>query len=113
MALGVACMCAFLGALVVSVGASKVAFMPAALIVTFLAGIASTLYFLPRTRVIRRFSFATLVSHEIGSRRGQDKTRIGNFATRFLTGEMWRMKDCSSPRPAPTQFARADVRYYH
>ena len=89
------------------------AHVPVLLAVTFLAGIGSTLYFLPRTKAIRRFSFATLVSHEIGNRRGQDKTRMGTIATRFLIGEMWRFRDYSTSKPLPSQYAQVRARYFH
>ena len=105
--------CAMVGALSVWHGDLAAALMPALLAVTFLAGIGTTLYFLPRTKVIRRFGFATVVSHEIGNRRGQDKTKIGNFATRFLMGDMWRLNDYSTSRSLPPQPARVGVRYFH
>jgi len=39
-------------------------------VILFLGGIGSALYFLPRTKVVRRFVFATLLSREIAQRRG-------------------------------------------
>ncbi len=104
---------ALLGSLFVLHGDLTAALMPALLAVTFLAGIASTLYFLPRTKVIRRFGFATLVSHEIGNRRGQDKTRVGNFAARFLMGDMWKLNDYSASKRLPPHPARIGARYFH
>ena len=101
------------GALFVWHGDLTTALMPALLAVTFLAGIASTLYFLPRTKAIRRFSFATVVSREIGQRRGQGKTEVGNFATRFLMGDMWKLNDYTTTRSFPPHPARVGVRYFH
>ncbi len=94
-------------------GDLTMAFMPAVLAVTFLAGIASTLYFLPRTKAIRRFSFATVVSREIGQRRGPGKTEVGNFAARFLMGDMWKLNDYTATRSIPAHPARVGVRYFH
>lgn len=111
----------FLGVLAVAIaGAVSVwhgdlaaAFMPALLAITFLSGIASTLYFLPRTKAIRRFSFATVVSREIGQRRGQGKSEVGNFAARFLMGDMWKLNDYSASRSLPPHPARVGARYFH
>lgn len=89
------------------------ALLPALLVTTFLAGIGSAMYFLPRTKVIRRFSFATVVSREVASRRGIDKTDMGSFATRFLRGEMWKLNDRTTASSLPPYPARAALRYYH
>lgn len=102
-----------LGALFVLHGDLTAALLPALLFVTFLSGIGSTLYFLPRAKVIRRFSFATVVAQEIAQRRGHDKTQVGNFATRLLMGEMWKVNDYSSPKAFPPYPARVGVRYFH
>lgn len=104
---------ALIGALCVWHGDLAAALMPALLAATFLAGIATTLYFLPRTKAIRRFSFATVVSREIGQRRGQDKTQLGNFASRLLMGEMWKLHDYTASRSLPPYPVRIRVRYYH
>jgi hypothetical protein len=104
---------ALVGALCAWHGDLTKAVMPALLAVTFLAGIASTMYLLPRTKAIRRFSFATVVSREIGQRRGQGKSDVGNFATRLLMGEMWKLNDYPATRSMPAHSARAGVRYYH
>jgi hypothetical protein len=106
-------MAALVGALFVWHGDLTAALMPALLVVTFLAGLGSSLYFLPRTKAIRRFSFATVVSREIGQRRGQGKSEVGNFATRFLMGDMWKFNDCSTTRSLPAHPARVGARYYH
>ncbi len=104
---------ALTGALFVWHGDVTTALMPALLAITFLAGIASSLYFLPRTKVIRRFSFANIVSHEIANRRGQDKTQVGNLATRLLMGDVWKLSDYSASKPLPRYLARTGARYYH
>jgi hypothetical protein len=65
---------------------------PLLTVVAFSAGIGSALYFLPRTKALRRFSFATVMSREIARRRGHDKTSIGDFATRLLHRELWGAK---------------------
>lgn len=88
--------------------------VPALVMVAFLAGLGSALYFLPRTKVLRRFSFATLVSREIAARRGHDKTSMGDFATKLLSREFW-IGRASGSRvgnmpPAP---ARVVFRQYH
>lgn len=105
--------CALLGAASVWHGDLTATLMPALLAVTFLAGIGTTLYFLPRTKAIRRFRFATLVSREIGNRRGQDRNQVSNLATRFLMGDIWKLNDLSASRNLPPQAARVGVRYYH
>jgi hypothetical protein len=87
--------------------------MPALLAITFLAGIASTLYFLPRTKAIRRFSFATVVSREIGQRRGQDKGEVGNFASRLLMGDMWKLNGYTTSRSIGAYSSRIGARYFH
>lgn len=104
---------ALCGAFCVSEGELTRAFLPASLIVTFLAGIGSAMYFLPRTRGLRRFSFATVVSREVAYRRGHDKTDMGSFATRLLRGEMWKLNDRSSTSALPPHPARVAVRYFH
>lgn len=106
-------MVALAGALCVWHGDLAAALMPALLAVAFLAGIGTTLYFLPRTKAIRRFSFATVVSREIGQRRGQGKPEVGNFAARFIMGDMWRLNDYSASRSIPAHSARVGVRYFH
>lgn len=65
---------------------------PLITVVAFSAGIGSALYFLPRTKALRRFSFATVMSREIARRRGHDRTSIGDFATRLLHRELWGAK---------------------
>jgi|GEM_PF-854987 len=104
---------ALCGAASVWFGNLTTAFMPALLAITFLAGIASTLYFLPRTKAIRRFSFATVVSREIGHRRGQDKSDVGNFASRLLMGDMWKLNDYTASRSIGAYSPRIGARYFH
>ena len=70
-------------------GAEQQFSVPTLVMAAFLAGLGSALYFLPRTKVLRRFSFATLVSREIARRRGHDKTSMGDFATKLLSREFW------------------------
>jgi hypothetical protein len=72
--------------------------LPLLLVVVFLAGLGSALYFIPRTKVLRRFNFATVVSREISQRRGTDKNDMGGFATRLLIREWWGVK---GTMPAP------------
>lgn len=50
----------------------------------FFAGLIATLYFLPRSRVMRRFSFANLISRAISRRRGYDKNETSSFAPRII-----------------------------
>jgi len=104
---------ALCGAASVWLGNLTAAFMPALLAITFLAGIASTLYFLPRTKAIRRFSFATVVSREIGQRRGQDKGEVGNFASRLLMGDMWKLNEYTTSRSIGAYSSRIGARYFH
>jgi len=104
---------ALCGAALVSLGSLKSAFMPALLAITFMAGIASTLYFLPRTKAIRRFSLATVVSREIGQRRGQDRGEVGNLASRFLMGDMWKLNDYTASRSIEVYSPRVGARYFH
>jgi hypothetical protein len=86
-------------------GAASAA-LPLLIVVTFCAGIGSALYFLPRTKVLRRFSFATVLSREIARRRGQDRTSMGDFATRLLSRELWRVKPVAQGANLPPQPAR-------
>jgi hypothetical protein len=58
-------------------GHTQAAAMPAIMLIAFLAGIASTLYLLPRAKAIRRFSFATLLSQEVNKRRGHNGDKLG------------------------------------
>ena len=62
--------------------------IPALMGVLFLVGIVAGLYLLPRTKVFRRFTFATLLSHEISKRRGNDKPWTGGVGSRLILGEM-------------------------
>lgn len=50
---------------------------------------------LPRMRVVRRFSFATLVSREIATRRGQGHSGLRSFAGRMFMGDLWSMEKYS------------------
>jgi hypothetical protein len=86
-------------------GAASAA-LPLLIVVTFCAGIGSALYFLPRTKVLRRFSFATVISREIARRRGHDRTSMGDFATRLLRREIWRVKPVTQASSLPAQHAR-------
>lgn len=70
-------------------GAEQPFSVPTLVTVAFMAGLSSALYFLPRAKVLRRFSFATLVSREIARRRGHDRTSMGDFATKLLSREFW------------------------
>ena len=87
--------------------------VPMLLLIAFFAGLGSALYFLPRSRVLRRFSFATLVSREIAKRRGHDKTSMGDFASKLLTREFWVGRHGGSVANLPPHPARVVVRYYH
>lgn len=104
---------ALCGAFFILEGELTRAFLPASLLVTFLAGIGSAMYFLPRTQRLRRFSFATVVSREVAYRRGHDKTDMGAFATRLLRGNVWRFSDRSSTSALPPHPARVAIRYFH
>jgi len=107
------CLLALLGAIIsLTIGSVEVP-IPALLLVTFLAGIGSTFYFLPRTKILRRFGFATVVSREIALRRGHDRTDLGGFATRLLIRDLWRVRQPGRPSHLPPHPARVVVRYYH
>jgi|694.fasta_scaffold110661_4 hypothetical protein len=80
--------------------------LPLLLLVVFLAGLGSALYFIPRTKVLRRFNFATVVSREISQRRGIDKSDMGGFATRLLIREWWGVK---GTMPAPFGSLNSDM----
>ncbi len=81
------------------------------LAITVFAGMGGALYFLPRLKILRRFSFATLLSGEIARRRGHDKTNVGGFATRLLMRDLWTRGEQGSTLPPHP--ARSAVRYYH
>jgi len=87
--------------------------IPALLLGSFLAGLGSASYFLPRTRILRRFGFATIISREIASRRGHDKSALGGFATTLLMREFWRGREGGQTSRLPPHPARIAVRYYH
>ena len=74
--------------------------LSALLLIVFLAGLGSALYFVPRTKVIRRFNFANAISREVSSRRGHDRTDMGNFATRLLIRDFWQGKQPANVYPA-------------
>lgn len=83
--------------------------LPLLLLVVFLAGLGSALYFIPRTKVVRRFNFATVISREISKRRGTDKSDMGGFATRLLMREWWGVKGAMSLNVGPLQVAPLHV----
>lgn len=70
--------------------------LPLLLLVVFLAGLGSALYFVPRTKVLRRFNFATVLSREISHRRGLDRSDVGGLATRLFMREWWGSKSSIS-----------------
>ncbi len=113
MALMATALIALSGAFFVWHGELTAALLPALLVTTFLAGISSAMYFVPRTKVIRRFSFATVLSREIASRRGLDKTDMGSFAGRLLIGDAWKLHDRQSPQSLPPHPARIAAKYFH
>lgn len=82
------------------------------LAITALAGLGGALYFVPRLNVLRRFSFATVLSGEIARRRGHDKTNVGGFATRLLMRDLWNRGEVQGTALPPYP-ARAAMRYYH
>ncbi len=107
------CLLTLLGALYsLTVGPFEVP-MPALLLSTFLAGIGSAFYFVPRTKILRRFGFATIVSREIAARRGHDRTDLGGFATRLLIRDLWQAPRGGRASHLPPQPARVAIRYYH
>ena len=91
---------------------ATVASLTALILVTFLAGLGAALYFIPRMKVLRRFSFATVVSGEIARRRGHDRTNVGGFATRLLMRDLWQRGEAQNPA-LPLHPARIAARYYH
>ena len=80
--------------------------LPLLMLVIFLAGLGSAMYFIPRAKVLRRFNFATLISREISHRRGSDKSDMGGIATRLLIREWWPVKRTV---PAPFGSLNCDV----
>lgn len=58
-------------------------------------GVLCLAFALPRMRVVRRFSFATLVSREIATRRGQGHGGLRSFAGRMFMGDLWKMEKYS------------------
>lgn len=104
---------AFLSALIAGPSESQGFFLPALVLTVFCAGLGSALYFVPRTKVIRRFNFATAVSRQIAARRGQDRTNLGNFATRLLIREFWTRGEVSRASGLSAHSARVSMRYYH
>jgi hypothetical protein len=104
---------AALGASAIEVlNGATLASLSALILVTFFAGLGAALYFIPRMKVIRRFSFATLVSGEIARRRGYDRTNVGGFATRLLMRDLWQRGESQGPAIPPYP-ARVAARYYH
>lgn len=72
-------------------------------------GFLCTAFALPRMKVVRRFSFATLVSREIAGRRGQGHGNFRAFAGKIFMGESWGLGRCS-----PTSYsAHAYSRHVH
>jgi hypothetical protein len=91
---------------------ATLASLTALILVTFFSGLGAALYFIPRMRVLRRFSFATVVSGEIARRRGYDRTNVGGFATRLLMRDLWQRGEGQGPA-LPLHPARIAARYYH
>ena len=91
---------------------ATLASLSALILVTFFSGLGAALYFIPRMKVLRRFSFATLVSGEIARRRGYDRTNVGGFATRLLMRDLWQ-KGEGQGSAMPLHPARIAARYYH
>jgi hypothetical protein len=81
-------------ALVASRGPSEAlaSCLPLLLLVVFLAGLGSAMYFIPRAKVFRRFNFATVLSREISNRRGSDRNDMGGLASRLFSSEWWASK---------------------
>ncbi len=89
---------------------------PLLLVLMFCAGLASAFYFLPRTKIVRRFGFATAVSRVIASRRGHDKTDIGNYTTQFIIRGLWAKPEApgaTSLTAYPARVSTPRRRYYH
>jgi hypothetical protein len=107
------CIIALLYPLLAGPSAITGIFLPALVVVFFCAGLGSALYFVPRTKVIRRFSFATVVSRQIAARRGHDRTDMGNFATRLLMRDFWSRTEVPRASGLSAHSARVTVRYYH
>ena len=103
---------AFGGSVLAVLGGATVASLSALIITTFLAGLGGALYFVPRLKVFRRFSFATILSSEIARRRGHDRTNVGGFATRLLMRDLWYRGEARGSA-MPLHPARAAARYYH
>lgn len=83
--------------------------VPAMLLTLCGMGFLCTAFALPRMKVVRRFSFATLVSHEIAGRRGQGHGNFRAFAGKIFMGESWGLGGCS-----PTSYsAHAYSRHVH
>jgi len=104
---------ATLGASAVEVlNGATLASLSALILVTFFAGLGAAFYFIPRMKVIRRYSFATVVSGEIARRRGHDRTNVGGFATRLLMRDLWQRGEGQGPA-IPLHPARIAAPYYH
>ncbi len=86
--------------------------LSALILVTFFSGLGAALYFIPRMKVVRRYSFATVVSGEIARRRGYDRTNVGGFATRLLMRDLWQRGE-GQGTAIPLHPARVSARYYH
>ena len=91
---------------------ATLASLSALILVTFFSGLGAALYFIPRMKVIRRFTFATVVSGEIARRRGYDRTNVGGFATRLLMRDLWQRGD-GQGSAIPLHPARIAAKYYH
>lgn len=88
---------------------SSASLMPAMLLTMCGIGFMCAAFALPRIKVVRRFSFATLVSREIATRRGQGGGNLRSFAGRMIMGDSWSLGQCS-----PTSYsAHAYSRYIH
>jgi hypothetical protein len=112
LALSAVGLAAFATSAVEVMNGATVASLTALILVTFLAGLGAALYFIPRMKVLRRFSFATVVSGEIARRRGHDRTNVGGFATRLLMRDLWQRGEAQGSA-LPLHPARIAMRYYH
>ena len=105
--------------LYVPVDSSSV-FIPLCLGIFFVSGLLVALNVFPRSRVMRRFSFATLISRVISRRRGYDKNEPTSLAPRIIRdffgggrSRQWALETHSAGRVSSTPLSPRDRYYFH
>ena len=79
-----------------------------------LLAVAGILMTIPRIKIMRRFGFATLLSHEISRRRGHDRPNTPRIASRLLISEMLSGRELATGRFSSDAWSAEPLaKYFH